>query len=90
MNKQELISNVARRMDVTKVMATEFVDSFIVAISQSIERKEEVKISWFGTFKVVERKARNGINPKTLKPMKIPAMNSVSFKVSKLIKEVVR
>jgi nucleoid DNA-binding protein len=36
----------------------------------------------FGTFKVVERKGRNGVNPRTQEKLVIPAKKTVRFAVS--------
>ena len=90
MNKQDLISAVSKRMWVAKNLTTEFIDSFLATITQSLEAGEWVKLTWFGTFKIVTRKARNGVNPKTLKAIKIPAMKSVSFKVSSVLRKIAR
>jgi DNA-binding protein HU-beta len=43
----------------------------------------------FGTFKVVERKARKGINPKTLQQIKIPKSKTVKFVAGKDFKSKV-
>lgn len=90
MNKQDLISAVSKRMGVAKNLTTEFVDSFIATIFQSLETGEEVKLTWLGTFRITNRKARNWINPKTLKAIKIPAMKGIGFKVSSVLKNAVR
>jgi nucleoid DNA-binding protein len=42
----------------------------------------------FGTFSVSERKARNGVNPQTGKPIKIAASKSVKFKPSTHLKDL--
>ncbi|HPX98243.1 MAG TPA: HU family DNA-binding protein, partial [Thermotogota bacterium] len=43
----------------------------------------------FGTFKVSQRKARTGVNPKTMKKMKIPAKKTPKFVPGKELKEKV-
>jgi nucleoid DNA-binding protein len=45
-----------------------------------------VQLIGFGTFKVVHRKARMGVNPKSLEPLKIKASKSVKFAVGKELK----
>ncbi|MGR5307671.1 HU family DNA-binding protein, partial [Vibrio mediterranei] len=61
------------------------------AITQSIEevlsQGEEVSLIGFGTFKVNERAARTGRNPKTGETMQIAASKSPSFKAGKVLKE---
>ena len=43
----------------------------------------------FGTFKVVKRKARTGVNPQTKEKLKIPARKAVKFVAGKTLKESV-
>ena len=45
--------------------------------------KNGVALVGFGTFKVVKRKARTGINPQTGEKMRIKAKNVVKFKAGK-------
>jgi nucleoid DNA-binding protein len=47
------------------------------------KRGEEVAITGFGRFSVKERPAREGRNPATGAPLKIPASKSLGFKMSK-------
>lgn len=71
----------------TKANATKIVDFVFEEIRQAIVREEEVAISGFGKFVVVERKARRGVNPQTGDPIQIPASKTVKFKVTKSLKE---
>ncbi|MCH5338936.1 MAG: HU family DNA-binding protein, partial [Acetatifactor sp.] len=41
----------------------------------------------FGTFEVSERAAREGRNPATLQPIKIPASKAPKFKAGKALKD---
>ena len=56
-------------------------------IQFKIERKENK--NGFGTFKVAERKARNGRNPQTGETIHIAARKAVAFKAGKALKDVV-
>ena len=53
------------------------------------KRKKEVKVSLvgFGTFSAKERAAREGINPLTKEPLKIPAKTVASFKAGSKLKD---
>ena len=46
--------------------------------------------SGFGTFEAVERAARDGRNPLTGKPMKLPASKAPKFKAGKAFKDAVK
>ena len=48
-----------------------------------------VQLVGFGTFKVVERKARKGVNPKTLQQIRIPKSKTVKFAPGKDFKSKV-
>ena len=48
---------------------------------------QDVKISSFGTFEVINKKERIGRNPKTKIEAKISSRKIVKFKPSQLIKE---
>jgi DNA-binding protein HU-beta len=48
-----------------------------------------VAITGFGTFKVADRKARMGVNPKTGEKIQIAASKKPKFRAGKLLKEAV-
>ncbi len=64
----------------SKAAAERAADSVLRAIRRGLKRDAEVHLVGFGTFTVAHRSARNGFNPHTLQPMKIPAMKLVRFK----------
>lgn len=81
MNKGELVADVAKKTGLTKKDATSAVDATLDAIKKNV--KKSVTLIGFGTFKVVRRKARTGVNPRTGEKIKIPAKNVVKFKAGK-------
>lgn len=80
MNKTEFIAAVAKKAELTKVDAKKAVDAGIEVITKEMKKGEKVAILGFGTFSVVERAAREGVNPQTGKKMKIAARKVVRFK----------
>jgi len=58
-------------------------------IIQTVKDKSEVRIAQLGTFKVVERKARVGVNLKTGAKISIPATKVPTFKAAKPLKDIV-
>ena len=87
MKKAELVNEVAKVLN-TKKEAQLAVDSLLNNISQALENKQNVRLAGFGTFKLVEKKARNGRNPKTGEPIEIKASTKVKFVPGKIVKEV--
>lgn len=87
MNKAELIQAVMAKAEVSHRDAEAVVDAVFDTIAAAIVRGEAVKISGFGIFEKKGRAARVGTNPATGEKIEIPASNSVSFKLSKNLKE---
>ena len=65
--------------------ALEMVDTVLDLIKDRLARHEKVKLTGFGTFCVIERKARYGRNPQTGDRILLPASRYVTFKPSRLI-----
>ena len=89
MTKTELIAKVAAETGITKAQAKRCVDAFVEALTEALEKGERVAFPGFGVFKVKERKARKGRNPRTGKVIKIPARKVVVFTPGKALKEKV-
>jgi DNA-binding protein HU-beta len=85
MNKAELIDFMAGDLEITKVEAAKFVDSFITAIHDNL--KTTIKISGFGTFSRAKRSARVAKNPATGAEIKIGAKWVPTFKAGATLKE---
>jgi len=60
MNKAELVEELANQTGLTKNVSRETVDAITSAITDSLVREEKVTLVSFGTFQVMERKARKG------------------------------
>jgi len=63
--KLELAEHLHKKMGLPKNDSLDFVNSFFAEISNSLEKGEEVKLSGFGNFSLLKKKARLGRNPKT-------------------------
>jgi DNA-binding protein HU-beta len=80
MNKAELIDSIAAEAKLTKADAKRALDAFIGATAKALKKGESLVLIGFGSFKVVQRAARNGRNPQTGKAIKIKAKKVVKFK----------
>ncbi|WP_119307551.1 HU family DNA-binding protein [Cohaesibacter haloalkalitolerans] len=89
MNKNELISAVAEKADLTKAQAGEAVDALFDIISDTLKSGDEVRIIGFGNFSVTERAATEGRNPRTGDTIQIPASKTPKFKAGKGLKDAV-
>jgi DNA-binding protein HU-beta len=90
MTKAELITAVADGAQVRKVDAEKAINILIQTISDTLKNKGRLALAGFGTFSVNQRKAREGRNPQTGKPIKIPATKVVKFKPGKQLKDSVK
>lgn len=89
MTKKELAAAMAGSAGISKVAATKALEAALAAVGKALKKGEKVSLLGFGSFSVVQRKAREGRNPQTGKPMKIKARKSVKFRPgSKLAKSV--
>ncbi len=88
MIKNDIVNEVAKLIGI-KSRSQTIVDTIIFQIKDALKRKDTFTISGFGSFKVVKKNARMGINPKTGEAVKIKAMNVCKFAASKVLKEEV-
>lgn len=90
MTKVELIEQMAKDAEISKVAAGKALDSFIDGITNALKKKDgKVTLVGFGTFSKVRRKARTGRNPQTGASIKIKARNAVKFKAGKKLSDAV-
>ena len=64
--------------------AAEIVDSIIESVKERLIQGENVKLTGFGTFAVIHRKARRGRNPQTGDRIELPPSRYVTFHCSRL------
>ena len=83
MNKKELVDYISDSAGITKIQADKALQGTLNGITTSLKEKQSVTLIGFGTFSPVGREARNGRNPRTAKPLDIPAKTVVTFKVGK-------
>ncbi|GEK08019.1 MULTISPECIES: HU family DNA-binding protein [Pseudoalteromonas] len=87
-SKTELADHVADAMKISKTDARGCVNAVIDAFCDALQAGQDVRVQGFGTLKVVQRNARLGRNPSTKEPVPIDACNTVQFKVSQRLKEL--
>ena len=91
MNKGQLVEAVQKKLgkDTTKAAADAALNAVIDCITAGVKKDKEkgVQIIGFGTFSIVKRAARKGINPQTGEKIKIKASKKVAFRPAKDLKE---
>ncbi|MEE9192776.1 MAG: HU family DNA-binding protein [Candidatus Aerophobetes bacterium] len=87
MNKGELVEQVSNWTGLTKKASREAVEAIASVITDTLARGEKVTLVGFGTFKVMQRKARTGRNPQTGQSIQIPAKKVPRFRPGKDLKD---
>jgi nucleoid DNA-binding protein len=88
MNKGDLINEVAKVVS-TKKEAQAAVDCVVSSITNALKKNDTVSLVGFGTFKVGQRKARQGRNPQTGAVIHIKARKVPKFIPGKALKDAV-
>ncbi len=88
MTKADLVSRIAKDAGISQKAADQVLKTFVAAVHDSLKGPEEqIRIPDLGTFKVTERKARTGVNPRTREKIDIPAGRAPGFTSAKALKE---
>jgi DNA-binding protein HU-beta len=80
MNKTELIKSIAEKTGKSQTEVKAFLEAFTETLTESLTKGGKVALIGFGTFDILETKARTGRNPRTGEPLKIKAKKKIRFK----------
>lgn len=89
MNKAQLIENMAKISKMPRSACKHALEAFIAAVGNALKANKDVSLTGFGSFVVMKRKSRVGVNPATGKKMQIPAKNVPKFRPGKALKSLV-
>ena len=85
--KLDLVNHLNEKLGLNKVESKELVEAFFDEIKKSLINNEEVKLSGFGNFKILNKRERPGRNPKTGEPAIISARRVVTFKAGQKLRK---
>ena len=85
--KLDLVNHLNETLGLNKVESKELVEAFFDEIKKSLINNEEVKLSGFGNFKILNKRERPGRNPKTGEPAIISARKVVTFKAGQKLRK---
>lgn len=88
MNKNELVNAVAEKALVTKKEAETCINAAIAAVTDALQKGDNLTLVGFGSLSVAKRTARTVKSPQG-QTTKIPAHNGVKFKAGSLLKQAV-
>jgi len=86
MKKAELIDTIATSLGGSKSEASAALDAVLESIVSGVKADGQVQIMGFGTFKISDRAARTGRNPRTGEAIQIKASRSVRFSPAAALK----
>ena len=86
-NRTDLVNDIAEATAMTKTAVKKVVDALYDRKTERLAAGEEIRISGFGTFSVVHRKASEGRNPRTGEKIHIAASNAPKFHGVKALRD---
>ncbi len=91
MTKQEFVTEVARRSQLTARDAGKAVDAFLDTIVDTLKGGGDVAFTGFGKFSTAQRAARTGVNPRNpSEKVHIPAARVPKFSAGSGLKSAVK
>jgi len=85
--RKNLIRKIYQHIGFSKNFSSKIIDNFFESLISALIISNKIKISSFGTFKVINTKERTGRNPKTKIEAKILPRKVVKFKPSSFVKK---
>ena len=85
--RKNLIRKIYQNVGFSKNFSSKIIDNFFELLISAIIISNKIKISSFGTFKVINTRERTGRNPKTKIEAKILPRKVVKFKPSSFVKK---
>ena len=89
MTKADLVEEVARVSELTKKHSETIVNTVFDSIIQALQRDDKIELRGFGSFRIRQRRSRQGRNPKTGDKVDVPAKRIPYFKPGKELKEII-
>tara|TARA_E500000075_G_scaffold15307_1_gene11975 strand:+ start:175 stop:471 length:297 start_codon:yes stop_codon:yes gene_type:complete len=87
--KADIVEHLHDELGLNKSECKQLVEDFFQEIRDSLINNEAVKLSGFGNFELIDKKARPGRNPKTGEKVTIKARRVVTFRAgNKLRKKI--
>ena len=91
MTKTDLVGKLAKDAGITQKDADTVLKVIVQSIHEALKGPEgQIRIPDLGTFKISQRKARTGVNPRTGQKIEIPAAQVPGFTAAKALKEAAK
>jgi nucleoid DNA-binding protein len=90
MTKKDIVLRITDMTGIKQVDVKTIVQKTFDVIVESLARSEKVELRNFGVFKIKERKARFGRNPRTGESVPVPPRKVVVFKPGQEMKQKIK
>ena len=88
--KTQLIQMLSEKSGASKKDVGMWLEALVETLTGLLRKGEKINITGLGIFKVADRKAREGRNPRTGETIHIPASKKMRFTRAKVLKEAVK
>jgi DNA-binding protein HU-beta len=90
MTKAQLVSHIAEKTSSTKKVVDAVLKSLIETVQLTLKDGGQLRIDGLGTFRVIDRKARTGVNPRNGAKLEIPACKVPAFRAATALKQALQ
>ena len=91
MTKQELVTELAKRLELSRTKAAEMIHTLFGAggvVPSELRKGSRVQITGFGQFETKTRAARTGRDPRTGRTIAIKASTAAAFRPGKPLRDL--
>src|SRR5947207_13881286 len=89
MTKADLVDEVSKVTELSRKDSEVIVDTLFDSVIKALKTGDKLEVRGFGSFRVRQRNARVGRNPKTGEKVEVPAKRVPYFKPSKELKDLI-
>jgi len=84
--KSDIVDHLNKKLGLNKTESKEIIENFFSEITDTLMQNEDVKLSGFGNFELIQKKERPGRNPKTGDEVTVSARRVVTFRAGQKLR----
>lgn len=89
LTQTEIINHLSEKSGMKRTQTKDFMNELANLATNEVKKNGEFTLPGFGKLVLSERKAREGRNPATGEPIKIPAKTTLKFRIGKAMKDTI-
>ena len=87
LTKRDIVNRIAEEADMKQIEVKKVVQKTFDCIVVNLAKGQKIELRNFGVFKIKERRARTGRNPRTGETVPVPPKKAVVFKAGMAMKK---